>query len=109
MKRRFLLAGAAAFALLTNAAEAGELSAANQAKVLGNVESYAARMSQVALQIWAMPEMGYLENNTTALLQGELKKAGFTLQTGVAGMPTSFIASAGKGGPVIAILAEMDS
>jgi aminobenzoyl-glutamate utilization protein B len=110
MKRRFLSAGAAAFALLSASASAADLSAANQAKVLGNVDAYAARMSEVALQIWAMPEMGYLENNTTALLQGELKKAGFTVQTGVAGMPTSFVARAGTAdGPVIAILAEMDS
>jgi aminobenzoyl-glutamate utilization protein B len=110
MKRCFLLAGVAAFAFLTTAAGAAELSAANQTKLIGAVESYVPRMSEVALQIWAMPEMGYLENQTTALLQGELKKAGFTIQTGVAGMPTSFIARSGTNdGPVIAILAEMDS
>ena len=105
------LATIAALALGIHAtAEAGELSSANQTKILGNVDAYASRMSEVALQIWAMPELGYLENQTTALLQGELKKAGFKVQTGVAGMPTSFIATAGTNdGPVIALLAEMDS
>ncbi|HEY4264217.1 MAG TPA: amidohydrolase, partial [Micropepsaceae bacterium] len=111
--RQFLLRGAAMLALsaLTQiSASAAELSAANQTKLIGAVEAYVPRMSEVALQIWAMPEMGYLENNTTALLQGELKKAGFTVQSGVAGMPTSFIARTGTNdGPVIAILAEMDS
>jgi aminobenzoyl-glutamate utilization protein B len=111
--RRYLLRGVAVLALSAAAqmsANAAELSAQSQAKLIGAVDSYAARMSDVALKIWAMPEMGYLENNTTALLQGELKAAGFTIQTGVAGMPTSFIARTGSNdGPVIAILAEMDS
>ena len=56
-----------------------------------------------------MPELGYQETKTTALLQSELKKAGFTIQAGVAGIPTAFVARAGSNdGPVIAILAEMD-
>jgi aminobenzoyl-glutamate utilization protein B len=111
MTRKVLLATIAALALGVHAtAEASELSPAVQTKILANLDAYAPRMSEVALQIWAMPELGYLENNTTALLQGELKKAGFTVRTGVAGMPTSFIATAGAGGgPVIALLAEMDS
>src|SRR5689334_15759267 len=108
--RRFLYTGVAILAV-TQAVSAAELSAANQAKLLQAVEAYAPRMSEVALQIWAMPELGYQETKTTALLQGELKKAGFTIQSGVAEMPTAFVATAGtKGdGPVIAILAEMDS
>jgi aminobenzoyl-glutamate utilization protein B len=95
---------------LTQAADAAELSAANQAKLLQALDAYAPRMSEVALQIWSMPELGYQETKTTALLQSELKKAGFTIQTGVAEMPTAFVAKAGTSdGPVIAILAEMDS
>src|SRR3954469_1266987 len=107
--RRWLYATVAILAL-TQAADAAELSAANQAKLLQAVDSYAPRMSEVALQIWAMPELGYQETKTTALLQSELKKAGFTIQTGVAEIPTAFVAKAGTNdGPVIAILAEMDS
>jgi aminobenzoyl-glutamate utilization protein B len=111
MKKTWMLfPNAAAFALSLGPAFAAELSSENQTRVLANVTTYAPRMSEVALQIWAMPELGYLENNTSALLQGELKKAGFKIEIGVAGMPTSFIASAGTGDtPVIAILAEMDS
>ncbi len=105
-----LLAGAALAALFTASASAGELSAANQAKLIGNVDAYAARMSQVALQIWSMPELGYQETKTSALLQSELRAAGFKIEAGVAGIPTAFVARAGTAdGPVIAILAEMDS
>src|SRR5258708_15181671 len=103
--KRSLLLGACALIWISGAAFSAELSPGNQAKVLANVTAYAPRLSEVALDIWKMPELGYLENHTTALLQGELKKAGFAIETGVAGMPTSFIASAGNGGPVIAILA----
>jgi len=107
--RRWLYATVALVAL-NGAAGAAELSAPNQAKVLANVEAYVPRMTDVALEIWKMPELGYQETKTTALLQGELKKAGFTIQAGLAGIPTSFIAKAGTNdGPVIAILAEMDS
>src|SRR5262249_29535671 len=67
-------------------------------------------MSEVALQIWSAPELGYLETKTSALLQGELKAAGFAIETGVAGMATAFVARAGTSdGPVIAILAEIDA
>ncbi len=110
MMKRYLLIGVAALALDASAVSSAELSSANQAKLIANVQAYAPRMSEVALTIWAMPELGYQETKTTALLQGELKKAGFQIETGVAGMPTAFIARAGtKDGPVIAILAEMDS
>jgi aminobenzoyl-glutamate utilization protein B len=110
MKRSLLLAATAALALNAYTASAAELSAANQAKLVGNVEAYAARMGEVALKIWSLPELGYLETNTTKLLQDELKAAGFRVDAGVAGIPTAFIARGGTNdGPVIAILAEMDS
>jgi hypothetical protein len=50
------------------------LSAANQAKLLANVEAYVPRMSEVALQIWKMPELGYQENqNHRAAYKRDLK------------------------------------
>ncbi len=87
-----------------------ELSTENQAKLLKSVDSYAPRMSEVALKIWSKPELGYQETGTSALLQDELKKAGFKIEAGVAGIPTAFVARAGTNdGPVIAILAEIDA
>jgi aminobenzoyl-glutamate utilization protein B len=108
--KNILLRAVSAIALFSTAVSSTELSPENQAKLLAHVNDYAPRMTDVALDIWKMPELGYLETQTTALLQSELKKAGFTIQTNLAGMPTSFIASARNGdGPVIALLAEMDS
>ena len=102
---------AAAVVLYAGASlSAAELSADNQAKLIGSVDAYAPRISEVALKIWASPELGYQETKTTALLQDELRSAGFAIEAGVAGMPTAFVARTGTNdGPVIAILAEMDA
>ena len=111
MKKLFLYAAATALALCLHAtAWSAELSAENQTRLINNVEGYAPRMWEVAFQIWSMPELGYQENKTSALLQSELTKAGFKVDVGVAGIPTAFIARAGTNdGPVIAILAEIDA
>ncbi|WP_421830740.1 amidohydrolase [Larkinella sp.] len=65
--------------------------------------------SALAQRIWKLAEPGYLENETSKLLQKELQDQGFSITTGVADMPTAFVASFGKGAPVISILAEMDA
>jgi aminobenzoyl-glutamate utilization protein B len=111
MKTPLRFMAAAAVALYAGASlSAAELSADNQAKLIGSVDAYAPRISEVALKIWASPELGYQETKTTALLQDELRNAGFAIEAGVAGMPTAFVARAGTNdGPVIAILAEMDA
>jgi aminobenzoyl-glutamate utilization protein B len=68
-----------------------------------------ARDAQVARQIWEWAELGYKEKQSSALLQAELKAAGFTVTAGMAGMPTAFVATAGSGKPVIGMLAEFDA
>ena len=95
---------------LYSMALSAELSTENQVKLIRNVDLYAPRMSEVALRIWSAPELGYQETRTSALLQDELKKAGFKIEAGVAGIPTAFVARAGTSdGLVIAILAEIDA
>ena len=54
-------------------------------------------------------ELGYLEEKSTGRLQDFLKDRGFAVETGLAGIPTSFLASRGSGRPVIGILAEFDA
>lgn len=63
----------------------------------------------VARDIWSYAELGFLETQSTERLQSELRKAGFTVTTGVSEMPTAFLATYGNGGPVIGILAEFDA
>jgi len=64
---------------------------------------------QTALQIWNYAELGYKETNSSALLQQRLKENGFTVEAGVADIPTAFVATYGSGQPVIGILAEYDA
>src|SRR5262247_526294 len=111
MKRLYAVTLApAALVFLYGIVSSADLSTENQTKLMKSVDSYAPRMLEVALKIWSKPELGYQETQTSALLQDELKKAGFKIEAGVAGIPTAFIARAGSSdGPVIAILAEMDS
>ena len=64
---------------------------------------------KTALQIWEFAEVGYKEIKSAALHVQNLKAAGFTVETGVAEIPTAFVASYGSGSPVIGILAEYDA
>ena len=59
--------------------------------------------------IWANPELGFLENHSSGLLKQHLRENGFTIEEGVAGMPTAFVATYGSGKPVIGLLAEFDA
>jgi aminobenzoyl-glutamate utilization protein B len=64
---------------------------------------------KIALQIWDYAEVGYKEVKSSALHQKTLQDNGFTVQAGVADMPTAFVATYGSGKPVIGILAEYDA
>jgi aminobenzoyl-glutamate utilization protein B len=63
----------------------------------------------VALQIWEYAELGYRETRSSALLQKELRSAGFNVNAGVAGLPTAFVASYGSGRPIVGLMAEFDA
>ena len=64
---------------------------------------------KTALQIWDFAEVGYKEVKSAALHVQHLRDAGFTVETGVADIPTAFVATYGSGSPVIGILAEYDA
>lgn len=74
-----------------------------------SIDAAAQRNQRVARQIWEFAEVGYKEERSSALLQQTLADAGFTVEAGVAGIPTAFTASFGSGEPVIAILGEFDA
>ena len=81
----------------------------NTGAMLTSLDAAAARYGDLAKQIWGFAEVGYMEEKSSALLQAELRGAGFTVTTGTAGEPTAFIAEYGTGKPVIAILGEFDA
>lgn len=84
-------------------------SAFAQDEVIKKLDSKADFYGDIAMKIWSNPELGYLETESSALLQKTLKDAGFVLKSGVAGVPTAFVAEYGSGKPVIGIMAEFDA
>jgi aminobenzoyl-glutamate utilization protein B len=78
------------------------------AALQGLQDSYG-QYKDIALQIWNNAELGYKEVKSSALLQETLRKEGFTVEAGVADIPTAFVATYGSGQPVIGILAEFDA
>jgi aminobenzoyl-glutamate utilization protein B len=77
--------------------------------VLRGLDALAEEYAGIAQQIWDYAEVGYLETQSSELLQSTLEDAGFRVEAGVAGMPTAFVASYGSGEPIIGILAEFDA
>jgi aminobenzoyl-glutamate utilization protein B len=89
---------------------AAPLDNAGREAIVVAVDAYAPRLSEAALDIWNYAELGFLETQSSARLQEELRRAGFTIEAGIAGMPTAFVASYKNGpGPVIGLLAEFDA
>jgi aminobenzoyl-glutamate utilization protein B len=82
---------------------------ADTAKIMKEIDSKKEAYAEIAHTIWSEAEMGYLEYKSSALLRETLENEGFTIKSGVAEIPTAFVAEYGSGSPVIAILAEYDA
>jgi len=80
-----------------------------QQTALASVSAHENEIKEVNRTIWALAEVGLQEHKSSALLVEKLKSAGFSVQTGIADMPTAFVASYGSGQPIIGILAEYDA
>lgn len=73
------------------------------------VNEHEALLASVHDQLWQWAELGLREEKSAALLTDLLERHGFTVERGVAGMPTAFVATWGSGKPVIGILGELDA
>ena len=81
----------------------------NKSDLIKSIEKKEEAYIEIAKTIWQLAEVGYQEYKSSELLQNTLKEEGFSIQSGVAKIPTAFVASYGSGKPVIAILAEFDA
>lgn len=77
--------------------------------LLRKMDDRALHFGNLSRQIWEFAEVGYKEVKSSALLRTELRNAGFEVRENIAGIPTAFVASWGKGKPVIGILGEFDA
>ncbi len=67
------------------------------------------RFGKISDAIWSFAELGHQEFKSSKLLADTLEGAGFTVERGLAGMPTCFVATYGEGKPVIGLLGEFDA
>ena len=65
----------------------------------------------LAKKIWSYAELAYEETQSAAALIEALEQEGFTIEKGIAGIPTAFTAvfKSGSGKPVVGFLAEYDA
>src|SRR5207249_5978533 len=72
------------------------------------VDSMREDLARMNDQVFSFGELGFQEFETSKYLIDILRKNGFTVQEGIAGIPTAFMASFGSGKPVIALGSDID-
>ena len=77
--------------------------------IQSSIEKRANDYEKIAKSIWSWAELGYQEEKSSALLIETLSKEDFSIKSGVAEIPTAFVAEYGSGIPIIGILAEFDA
>jgi aminobenzoyl-glutamate utilization protein B len=79
-----------------------------KAEAVKDVESMKEFSQQMVDSIFSFAELGFQEVETHRYLVDILKKNGFTVQEGIAGIPTAFMATWGSGKPVLALGSDID-
>lgn len=79
-------------------------------EIIAEVEKRHEQTQQMVDQIFSYGELGFQEFETSKYITGILEKEGFTIERGISGIPTAWIArwSYGTGKPVIAIGSDLD-
>jgi len=77
-------------------------------EVLQDVDSRRVFTQQMIDQIFSFGELGFQETETSRYLVDVLRKNGFTVKEGVAGIPTAWVATWGSGKPVISLGSDID-
>src|SRR5690242_366912 len=79
-----------------------------KSEVARAIEAKATFAQQMVDQVYSFGELGMQEVETSRYLAGILERSGFTLERGVAGIPTAWVARWGNGRPVIALGSDID-
>ena len=79
-----------------------------KADVTAEVDGLKVFTQQMVDSVFSFGELGFQEVETNRYLIDILRKNGFTVQEGIAGIPTAFMASWGSGQPVLALGSDID-
>ena len=82
--------------------------AALKKELAAEIDKQQKTTQQMVDMVFSFGELGFQETETSAYLTGILKKNGFTIQSGIAGIPTAWTATWGAGKPVIAVGSDID-
>jgi aminobenzoyl-glutamate utilization protein B len=77
-------------------------------EAVADVDKMTVFTQQMVDQMFSFGELGFQEVETNRYLIDILKKNGFSVQEGIAGIPTAFMATWGTGKPVIALGSDID-
>ena len=77
--------------------------------VIATIEKHQSNLIKISDDIWSLAETAFEEHKSSKILADYAENQGFTVDRGVAGMPTAFVASYGSGKPVISVLGEFDA
>lgn len=81
----------------------------NKKRLLASIEKHQTNLIEISDEIWALAETAFEETSSAKILADYAEKQGFTVERGVAEMPTAFVATYGSGKPVISVLGEFDA
>jgi aminobenzoyl-glutamate utilization protein B len=73
-----------------------------------DIDAMSGFTQQMVDSVFSFAELGFQEVETNRYLIEILKKHGFTVEEGIAGIPTAFMASWGSGKPVLALGSDID-
>ena len=73
-----------------------------------DIDTRARLTQEINDQIFSFGELGFQEVETSKYLVALLRREGFTVQEGYAGIPTAWVATWGSGKPVIAVGSDID-
>jgi aminobenzoyl-glutamate utilization protein B len=79
-----------------------------KAEALTKIEERAKMVQEIVDMLFSFGELGFQEHETSQYLTGLLEQHGFSVERGVAGMPTAWIAKWGSGKPVISLGSDID-
>ena len=79
-----------------------------KAELARSIDARAKLAQQMVDQVFSFGELGMQETETSKYLAGVLEQNGFTVERGVAGIPTAWVAKWGSGSPVISLGSDID-
>jgi aminobenzoyl-glutamate utilization protein B len=108
MRKIVVLMALGALALLGQPKITPEKEASMKADLSGQIDGMKKQAQVMVDSVFSFGELGFQEFETTKYLSGILEKEGFTIQRGIAGIPTAWVASWGSGKPVISLGSDID-